>query len=311
MKRGCRWLLLLIGIILLGLAFSSPLSPYAARSLKHGWQLGHILLFSIWTYLLFPFLSQRFPRPLSRIVIIVVATLFFGLTIEWLQTFVGRQFSLRDTVFDLNGSLLTLCALIASGVLILPKWPKRFLYSLTMLLSIYAIAPLPISLLDEINMFRNFPRLADFNNELEAGRWKGDVEIVELLSTQGKEKVLRIQLNTNHFSGVSLVHFPRDWRGYRHLQFELFNPERTPLTLTIRLHDALHYSLGKGDFHDRFNHILSINPGWNSVAVDLTDVASAPANRAMDMAKIQGLGLFSVDLPNTRFIYIDKLRLTP
>jgi VanZ family protein len=309
MSRTCRWSLVLIGIVLLGLTFSSPLSSYAARSLQHGWQLGHVLLFAIWVVLLAPFLSKRFPRPLPHLLIIIVASLLLGLAIEYLQSLIGRESSLRDLVFDLNGSLLALCGFVIGGTLLLQKWTRRILYTLTLLISIYAIAPLTIAVIDEIHMHSSFPLLASFNSPLETGRWRGKIEIVKLISEKGEDRALQVQLNTDHYSGVSLVYFPRDWRAYQQLQIELFNPGRTPLALTFRIHDDKHYPLGQGDYYDRYNRSLTMVPGWNSIAIDLADLASAPINRDMDLANIQALGLFSVDLPKARDIYLGELKL--
>ncbi len=311
MKRTGQYLLFVIGCILLALAFTSPLSPYAARSLQQGWQTGHVLLFAIGTYLLFPLLGKRINDPGLRLLFVFIATLLGGLLIEYLQRFVGREFSLRDVILDVNGYLLALCVLVLSGGLCLRIRAKRILYALTGLLSLYTFTPLAIAVVDEINMYRDFPRLADFDSRLEAGRWRGDVEIVKLISEKGDDQVLKVQLTGKHFSGVTLAHFPKDWRAYRQLQLTLFNPGRTPLALTIRIHDNKHYSLGQGDYYDRFNRVLTINPGWNTQIVDVADIAGAPHNRTMDIANIEAIGLFSVDLPRPRAIYIDKLSLVP
>ncbi len=309
MKRTCRWLLILIGIALLGMTFSSPLSPYAARSVQHSWQLGHVLLFTVWTVLLFPCLPGRCSHPLLRLLLVIVAALVLGAVIEVLQTFVGREFSLQDLALDLIGSLLALCGLVAGGRLNIHHRSRRFLYSLTALLSTYAISPLAISAVDEINMYRHFPLLSSFDSALEAGRWRGRVKIVKLLTTRGESKALEISLDTRRYSGVSLAYFPGDWRAWQYLRFELFNPAQSPLLLTMRIHDDKHYNLGKGDYYDRFNRRLTLAPGWNSVSVKLADVADAPRNRTLDLANIQALGLFSVELPKPRVMYLDQIRL--
>jgi hypothetical protein len=36
----------------------------------------------------------------------------------------------------------------------------------------------------------------------------------------------------------------------------------------------------------------------------------APENRRMDMGQIQGIGIFAVQLPQPRVIYLDYIRLT-
>ncbi len=310
MKRTCRYLLLIIGGVLLGLTFSSPLPPYTSRSLQHGWQLGHILLFIVWIYLLYPYIWHRFSRPFLRFITVIVITLVFGLLIETIQTFIGREFSFRDLAFDLIGGLLVLCFLTYRGSLNMRNWHSNVMYGLTLLSGIYALSPVALAVVDEVNMRSNFPQLADFDSNLELGRWHGNIEIIRLQSARGDEKVLKIALGTSKYSGVSLAYFPRDWRQYRYLQFELFNPDDLHLSLTIRIHDDKHYSLGHGDYYDRFNHSLHINPGWNSIELELTDIARAPRSRALDLSKVQALGLFSTELPEARLIYIDKMRLT-
>ena len=116
-------------------------------------------------------------------------------------------------------------------------------------LCLYAITPLTISMIDEWSMYRNFPLLGDFSSPLEVRRWQGDVEIVDLMSSGGKQKVLKVSLGTTHYSGFPLSYFPRDWSGYRRLQLKLFNPLQSPLKLTIRIHDSQHYGLGQGDYY--------------------------------------------------------------
>ncbi len=310
MKLTYRCILFVIGVILLLLTFSSPLSPSTARSLQNSWQLGHIFLFAVWTYLLFPVVARRFPRPQALIIIIIVGTLLAGLLIEYLQTFIEREFSLRDLVYDLTGSLLTLCCFVINKTLPLHKWSRHLLYTVTALLGLYAVVPLASSLLDEIMMYRSFPLLADFNSRLEVKRWRGNVEIVELFSAKGTDKVLRVPLSTNYYSGISLSYFPRDWSRYRQLQFKLFNPAQSPVTMTIRIHDNKHYSLGKGDYDDRFNRRLEIGPGWNSFSVTLADIAEAPLHRTLDLSNVQSVGLFSTRLPKPRILYIDEFRLS-
>jgi hypothetical protein len=59
--------------------------------------------------------------------------------------------------------------------------------------------------LDEFNILKSFPRLSDLNSFFELDRWRGEADIVRLLSSQGDEKVLRVQLETDHFSGIALA----------------------------------------------------------------------------------------------------------
>ena len=310
MKQRYRWLWPGIGLVLLFLVFSPPLSPQASRTLQQGWQLGHIFLFMVWGYLLLPSLQRRISHPLRSSLVLLVGCVLVGFMIELLQSRIGREFSLRDLLLDIVGTLLALSLYVCNGWLHLPAWPKRILYGLTFTLCIYALLPFTFAVLDELNMRRNFPRLADFDSALELDRWRGEVDIVRLRSSKGDEKVLQVQLDTDHFSGISLAHFHTDWRNYQQLKFEIFNPDSTVLTLTIRIHDDKHYGPGNSDYHDRFNRQLQIETGWNSISIDLQEVSAAPQSRAMDLARIQEIGLFGVDLPKSRIVYIDALRLT-
>ena len=241
---------------------------------------------------------------------LLASCVLIGFVIELVQAQIGREFSFRDILLDIVGTLLALSLYTCNGLYHLRIQPKRILYGLTFILCIYVLLPFTFAVLDEFNMRKSFPRLADFNSSLELDRWRGDVDIVRLLSSRGDEKVLRVQLETEHFSGIALAYFHADWRNYQQLRFELFNPDKTVLMLTIRIHDNKHYGSGNSTYHDRFNRQLHIEPGWNSISIDVHDIGEAPASRTMDLAKVQEIGLFSIDLPKPRVVYIDALRLT-
>jgi hypothetical protein len=105
-----------------------------------------------------------------------------------------------------------------------------------------------------------------------------------------------------------LDYFPKDWRDYRYLAFSVFNPSDVPLELVCRIHDEGHYQSG-GEYEDRFNRNLLVHQGWNDLEVSLADVMNAPKNRKMDMTRIKNVGIFSVQLPQKRVIYLDYFRL--
>ena len=304
-----RGLLLCLGLLLLWAAFIAPLSAYAPRSLKHAWQLGHVGLFAIWTYLFLCSAAKKLKAgPL--IALALLASLLLGFTIEWIQVGIGREFSLSDLLLDLLGCLLGICLGLHQRLLTIPATFKAGLFTLTALFLLLATAPLAPILLDEFNMHRKFPVLADFSSELEGQRWKGNVEIVQLASEAGPHAALRIGIDTRHYSGASLAHFYRDWRGYRYLHLEIFNPDRDSIKVTLRIHDDQHYGPGRGDYYDRYNRQFVIEHGWNSIRIELSDVAGAARERRIDLGRIQGLGLFTVDSPRHRDIYLARLRLS-
>lgn len=165
------------------------------------------------------------------------------------------------------------------------------------------------SLTDEIRAHRAFPVLADFETSFERYRWvrpqqlREDSEIV-----RHGHKAVRVQLSTNKYSGIALVHFCGDWRGYQTLRFSVFNPQETAFVLNCRIHDTLHRQHDM-EFNDRYNHQFSLEPGWNDLVISLDKVRTAPKGRQMDMEHIESFGLFVVQQPKPQVIYLDHVRL--
>lgn len=83
-----------------------------------------------------------------------------------------------------------------------------------------------------------------------------------------------------------------DWRGYRSLalDIEVFTTEA--FNLTVRVHDRPHLH-GRQPYSDRFNRQLSLESGRSIIEIPLADVEAGPAQRSMDLSKIDGLVLFS------------------
>ncbi|NKB36128.1 MAG: hypothetical protein GKR93_03020 [Gammaproteobacteria bacterium] len=297
-----------IGFLLIVLLFTSPLSPYDARSLKQGWQLGHIMLFTVWTFLLSDLFLIHIK--VARLCLIVfLTTLALGIIIELIQSFIGRGFSLLDLAFNLIGSSLGLSLLVYRECIHMPQAAKKVLYSLTAILLFYALTPVILSLMDEIKMYRSFPVLADFESKLELSRWEGDISIDKPGFSANEGNMLQVTLHTTQFSGTTLAYFPGNWTNYSQFLFDAYNPDTEVLSLTLRIHDESHYGSGRGEYADRFNQTFDLQSGWNAILIELEDIASAPQNRVMDMTRIQSIQLFTVDSPRTRFLYLDNIRL--
>jgi hypothetical protein len=115
-------------------------------------------------------------------------------------------------------------------------------------------------------------------------------------------------LSTAKFSGVSLFHFPGDWRGYQTLHCSVYNPLAASLVLIARIHDALHKEQGS-EFSDRFNQQFTLQQGWNDLVISLEKVKNAPKGRAMEMQHIEGFGLFVVQQADPLEIYLDHVYL--
>ena len=123
--------------------------------------------------------------------------------------------------------------------------------------------------LDEYRAHREFPLLGDFENKSELSRWEGGARLSRdtEVSQQGNYSA-KITMTTDHYSGVSLRHFPGDWSGWTGLAFSVFNPDRE-FELYYRVHDILH----RGDmqeYSNRFNGKNVLHHGWNDIVIPIS-----------------------------------------
>jgi hypothetical protein len=278
---------------------------FSQRSHAYLWGLGHLLCFAAWSALLGVWRRDWTYRRLFWVVI--GATLGGSLVIELLQTMVGRYFSLVDMFNNVVGSLLTL-AFFSSQRLVLPLLRRRLMQGIALLLLLVSCFPLGRVLLDEYKARQALPVLADFESPSELERWGGaDISLSGDVVSHGRFS-LKAVLTTDHYSGISFKFFPRDWRGYRGLSFDLYNPSADPLRVTCRIHDRLH-SANDNAYSDRFNRSYLLLPGWTTIDLDLEQVARAPQTRTLELSQIDGLGLFVTQQPVSKILYLDYLRL--
>jgi hypothetical protein len=79
----------------------------------------------------------------------------------------------------------------------------------------------------------------------------------------------------------------------------------SPITLTIRVHDADHDQR----YADRFNRRLVVSPGLNRFVIPVEDIVNAPDRRRMDLRRIRGIVLFAYELDRATHVYLGPLRL--
>ena len=243
-----------------------------------------------------------------RLALLLLMPLLAGFAVEALQFFVrGRSAGLGDLGRDLVGIVLALAFF---------PWPQaerrtllRSLRVLALLLLLCAVWPFLRAMQDEDRARRDFPVLADFETRDELSRWyhANQFRLDDQLVRHGRYSA-RIQLSTARISGVTLLHFPADWRGFRWLLFSVYNPLTRPLELHCRLNDAQHRR-ARGPYSDRFNTKFNLQPGWNDLRISLDEAAAAPKGRRMNMAHIAGFGLFVVQQQEAIALRLDNVRL--
>lgn len=301
-------------LLVIGLPFFFVGGPgfYSARSSVHLWDLGHILYFGLFTLWLTG-LASDWQTALSRgrrLALLVLLPFVAGLIIECLQFAVnGRRPGMDDLFRNTLGILL---------VLVFQCWPLQesrqrlclgVLRAASLVLLCCALWPLFRSVRDEDRAWREFPVLADFESKGELSRWYHANQLRQEKSiVRHGSCSARVQLSTARISGVTLLHFPHDWHGYRWLRFSVYNPLNGPLELNCRLDDSRHRRT-HGPYSDRFNTQLVLRPGWNDLAIDLEEAEKAPKGRRMDMSHIAGFSLFVVQQKAPLALFLDHVRL--
>ena len=304
-------ILLLIGSTLL---FVGGPDYFSSRSLKHFWDIGHILYFVLFTVLLSRWTLVSRMRLIWQWITILSITFLLGVSIEFMQYGTTRTPNTGDVIRDMAGSLLVL-VFGPLGKKLQPINRRRSLQSFVIVLVLVLLWPFVRSLIDEAISRYQFPLLSGFETPFEIDRWEGGDRLsVESIASISKGsalngKLLKLSLTTDKYSGVKLRYFDGNWISARKLKISLYNSDTDPLQITCRIHDLLHID-GYPEYEDRYNRRFLLMQGWNQIEIDLDEVKESPSSRNMDMSHIRGLGLFVVSLPVPRILYLDEVRLT-
>ena len=303
-------LLVFTALLCAVLLFWGGPGAYSSRSFQQAWNLGHPLLFGILTYLTLKWSKAFSEWPFLRQVIVsLAAVVVISLPIEFLQMETGsRTPDVLDIMRNMVGALFAVVFFSPTRKKTHPVTLRIFRVGVVTALVFLAV-PLAIVITDDIISAEQFPVLCDFETPFESMRWSGTADrTVSHDRARSGHHSLKIVLHPAHYSGVALDYFPKDWRNHRYIAFSVFNPSDVSLELVCRIHDEGHYRNG-GNFEDRFNKTLTVRPGWNDFEISLVDVMNAPRGRKMDMTRVQNFGIFSVQLPHERVIYLDYVRL--
>ena len=115
----------------------------------------------------------------------------------------------------------------------------------------------------------------------------------------------RIAFEPAEYSGWGIQGPFPDWSGHRELAFEVYSELSEPVRMTLRIHDRSHNQ----EYRDRYNREFVIQPGSTQIRVPLGQVKGAPAGRQMDLAAIDGIGMFIVRPERSFVLYFDGFRL--
>lgn len=302
------FVLLLAGTFFL---FYEGQGNFVPRSVKELWDLGHIVYFALLIYLLVELKIFNKSALPNQWLIFLVFTLVLGTLIEILQYGTARSPDLGDISRDLTG-----CLLILSFHPSLSNFSSRlrvfFVRMLATVVFLIHLIPLTVALLDESTARSQFPVLSNFETPFEIDRWDGEAS-KEVVQAEGEldNSLLKISLTTARYSGVGMEYLPADWSEYQSVNLRIYQPSDEALNITVRMHDQQHETgLLMYQYDDRFNRAYVLQKGWNDIRISLSEVQSMLKTRKMDMSLISDISLFTVELPEPRIIYLDKIYLS-
>jgi len=300
--------------ILVYLVFFFSINITHNRILQQLWNFGHIILYmGIFRIVTLRYLNKSGFNLTIQLLLVVFFAVLTGSLIELIQFYTGRDKSQYDVVLDVVGGLIGY-AFSSRLISEYSRQIKVILLSQLAILFIASLYPMGRIIFDDIQQHLSFPIILSNLHSSELSRFKKSNLQMELVANTFTEfsdnKILKIKFKTGQFSSAEMGTFIQDWLGYRMLKFEIFNPEKEMFKLNLRINDSSHYLTGS-DFRDRYNHSIYLKTGWNTVTVQLEQVKNAPANRTMQMDKIDRLIIFAANLKASRVAYFSQMRLLP
>ncbi|MEW8093999.1 MAG: VanZ family protein [Candidatus Thiodiazotropha endolucinida] len=280
--------LIITAVILLGTSL-----PGENRLMYSLQDSGHFLIFTLLTLAaVWPFrnMSYRMIWPVMFLV------LMFGVLMEAVQSFIGREPSLYDLLMDMLG--IAAGAILYTGF-VRHSFPPYRAVAIVIALSLIALSqPLYWFIVYQVRA-DHFPRLVEMDNyfsrALIEGSGGGDVRHVDLpvdwlLPTElDIDSCVHVSLREGRWPGMDMQEPAADWRGYDHLELQIYSDQLDELPLTLRIHDQSH----NRQFEDRYNRKLLIQPGYNHFLLPLPEVKEAPRTRMMNMAAISDVMIFA------------------
>lgn len=309
--RGIRWSWGIAAAIFLAVFFVPVRLAGVDSALRERlMDAGHLPAFVGITLYLFRQWPGKWSRN-RRLLAAFLTSVFLGVSVEYFQEWSGRQASLTDAINGITGAFV---ALLAVGM-----WPRgvgaRFVFVL------YAAWVCASAVLPAWRIWGGicrreeaFPVLADFEERGEFRLWLAtiphDNPVASNLtpSTNGVShgaQAARVSIEAHpEYPAIRLFLNDQDWRGYRVLAFDVFNPA-DPFVLAVRIDD----NFPVRSYNDRYNGAFPLVHGWNRVRIPLVQIQNAARQRSLNLGAIRRI-IFFLEQPKVRRVFfLDWIRL--
>lgn len=151
--------------------------------------------------------------------------------------------------------------------------------------------------------------LLDFESDSELDRldWKCHAlySLSHEHSTHGL-KSLKMELYPSDYPGVAPLLREHDWSRYKAFCFDIYNPQKTAVTITVRLDDDKKYP----NYGDRCNKKVVLQSGVNRVVIPLSSFITSGSRRQLNLKSIWRFFIF-LPHPHERIVlFLDYIRLS-
>lgn len=178
-------------------------------------------------------------------------------------------------------------------------------------LTLIALVPLAGMVADYRQRQTLFPLLLDADHPatIEFIRWR-EAELARVLApsswqTPADRYIFRLRMAAGEYPGLELVEPWPDWTGFGWLEIDFLVEGADAVDLELRIDDQHHNQA----YEDRFNTVLHLLPGKQTVRISLDEVLQGPQHRLTDMQHIRQAAFFANEPHKPHTVYFDNWRL--
>lgn len=151
--------------------------------------------------------------------------------------------------------------------------------------------------------------LFDFESDSELDQIHWECHTLFFLSdkhaSHGKRS-LKMELYPSDYPGLTPMLKENDWRGFKALCFDIYNPEEKQVRISVRIDDKKDYP----DYKDRYNKSFILNQGMNQISIPLNSLVTSGKDRNLNLKNIYRLLIFTASPEKRVVLYIDFIRLS-
>ena len=302
-------LLAVLGVLFLLLSNSFASSGDLVNEINN---FGHIVLFGTFSIGLLLWIKatqqKRIPNTGMQYLLAFIAALVIATFVEFLQVFGSRSADLIDALRNAVGvsAFLGCYALFDSKlerVQRLNRGVKALCLALLLIFPGLALVPVYKALHFEYLRFAQLPVLIGFDDDWAYSHVRRLRANIVPLKHGPQAGWGRAQFQPDRFASLVFKKFWRRWGSYSRLRIELISEADQAENLSVLIVDKDYVY----EFEDAYRHDAVLQPGANTITIDLHDVKLGPQARELKMNGIEAIELFRASEPRRLSIRIKRL----